>query len=305
MNKFSNSVLAYYIAHFGELNEVNQFHFVSRLYLWNQDPWAKEQIDRLKPYFTCNNDPEKALIEVFKYEPGIENINALEARRPYFEKYSDLRGFNRVFFKANFLNSIYGIDIDEFIAKNFDVNAMGILAKNLLNDPKAITILSTHAVNYLYFYKLFIKHDYSQFEPSYFIDMANKYYDDGLKQDLQLKIYLYTHCIIGEANFYCRSVNANAYLKILSELEIIIERNFKDINLDNKFEFIVCARILGQKSRLAERIYGEAERSVSSNGGFVIDVHNSNPQVSRSDINRSEHRNILLIMSSEEYKPLV
>src|SRR5690606_26153383 len=82
-------------------------------------------------------------------------------------------------------------------------------------------------------------------------------YDITEPEQIQLLIYLYTHCIIGEANFYSRNIAASRkpiYEVMLARLEITIRENFTSINLDNKLEYLVCCRILSVESSLFDPI---------------------------------------------------
>jgi len=91
---------------------------------------------------------------------------------------------------------------------------------------------------------------------------------------------------------------------MIHELEEVITDNYADINLDNKFEFLVCARILGYQPKLLERINDEAVGSVSAEGMFLIDRQNNNPQAKNTSFEKSEHRNILFLLSQTPYQPL-
>jgi ubiquinone/menaquinone biosynthesis C-methylase UbiE len=91
---------------------------------------------------------------------------------------------------------------------------------------------------------------------------------------------------------------------MFNELTSLIESQYERINLDNKFEYLTCAQLLHQTSPLAERILAEAAESLSPNGNFIIDQHNQNPQVTNSDLNSSEHRNVLLLLATRPYTPL-
>ena len=131
-------------------------------------------------------------------------------------------------------------------------------------------------------------------------------YDRANKQDIQLLIYLYTHCIIGESNFYTRTVDPrsmNVFTIMLQELEAVISQQFESINLDNKLEFLVCCRICDYQTQLYERIMQECVASISEEGTFLVDRLNTNGQADRSSFEKSEHRNVLFIMSGSAYKP--
>jgi hypothetical protein len=85
---------------------------------------------------------------------------------------------------------------------------------------------------------------------------------------------------------------------MLDELETVISDNYTAINMDNKFEFLVCCKLAGKQSSLESEIFAEAEYSVSEDGTFIVDRHNSNPQTANSTLDLSEHRNVLFIMAN-------
>jgi hypothetical protein len=90
---------------------------------------------------------------------------------------------------------------------------------------------------------------------------------------------------------------------MIAELEQLIADHFDNINLDNKCEFLVCAKLVGQRSKLERRIVAEANASLSPDGIFLIDRHNHNPQPDNVSIDKSEHRNVLFLMANRDFKP--
>ena len=129
------------------------------------------------------------------------------------------------------------------------------------------------------------------------------HYDLSDPIQLQLYIYLYTHCVIGESHFYAHAIPERylpVYRQMLDELETVIEKRFTEINLDNKFEFLVCCRLVGKESSLTRRIDDEAHKSISTEGNFIVDRHNTNPQSANTTLALSEHRNALYIMAMNE-----
>ncbi|MET1033374.1 MAG: hypothetical protein ABWX94_02655, partial [Candidatus Saccharimonadales bacterium] len=117
----------------------------------------------------------------------------------------------------------------------------------------------------------------------------------------------YTHCIIGESNFYTRTIPdyaASIYRDMLTSLEVLITEHFDDINLDNKLEFLVCCRICSYETDLFDRIYEECSKSLSPNGTYLIDTHNGHTaQQNRTSLQASEHRNVLFLLSCSPYRP--
>ncbi|MBC7581698.1 hypothetical protein H7097_02400 [Aeromicrobium sp.] len=306
MNDLSNSIYAYYVTHFSELSESKQLHFASRLALWSNDAFGLDELAYIRSAVSFQNDPDAALRAV--YDEAQQTIhhgskNAAALRAPYFEKYPQLRAVAMVLFRLTFLKTIYQLDGKNTLFELFPKPQLDELMQQLLADHKAVSVLSTHAINVLYLYSRVVLEDEDYFDPALFLAIGAQQYTLNDPIHLQLYIYLYTHCIIGESNFYSRQLPASylpIYRQMMDELESCIEARFGEINLDNKFEFLVCCKLVGKVSALEVRIFAEAEQSVSDDGTYVVDRHNSNPQTANSTLDLSEHRNVLYIMATRE-----
>jgi len=264
----------------------------------------------LQVWATGNGNPEQAIRDLVSSalaSPVHGSKNAGALREPYFLRYPNLKTYVLVLFRITFLKHIYGIDCRELFFKLFPRREVLALREALLKDDEALAILSTHAVNFLYLFDRMIQSGEPSFNPAYFLDIGGTQYDLTNPIHLQLKIYLYTHCVIGETLFYYRALPPETqapYTQMLAELETLIDSRFADINLDNKFEFLVCAKIGGFDTKLRARIFDEAARSVSESGTFLVDRHNNNPQTANSTLSKSEHRNVLAIMADRSFTPL-
>ena len=310
MTDLSNSIYRFYLEHFDELSFEKQCHFASRLYLWNQDNAAKNLLAKVRQEFTASDNPSAALRGVYdaaQTKPFNSSKNATHLRKPFFDSYPNLRAQVLVLFRLMFLRTLYGQDGTNSFSELCPKAKLEQTYNQLLADEKAVAILSTHAVNFLYLYTRVVLKDEGRLSPEIFIRIGHTMYDRNQPIHLQLLIYLYTHCIIGESLFYYRHLPDTylpIYRQMLQELEDLISANFDKINMDNKFEYLVCAQILGQNSPLHARIQDEADKSLSDAGMFVIDRHNHNPQTANVDLDGSEHRNTLLILANRTYSPL-
>jgi len=238
-------------------------------------------------------------------KPQTSKINANNLRQPFFQKYPLLYGVHSALFRVRHLMYVYGVDGRSSLFSCVSQHELDRIASDLLSDDDATRALSTYAVNFLYLYKAIVLQQKECLDPKHFIGLSNGY-DLTNNKHLQLLIYLFTHCIIGESNFYVERLPAfklDSFRQMLSILEAVIDKNFADINLDNKLEFLVCCRICGVDSPLFAKIYSECENSVSSEGCFLVDKHNANPQSKKATFESSEHRNVLFIMSNSEYSP--
>ena len=312
MTNISNDIRQYYLNNLQQLPADKQFHFASRLYLWNQSSDCRQLLDSLRADFTAKGQPRVALEQIIaqaKTSPVHGSKNAAELRRPYFEAYPMLKTYVSVLFRIHFLKLIYGIDARQMLFELFDRQDLEQLKHDLLADAQALAILSTHAINFLYLYERSVKQDEMGLPVARFLEIGHTQYDKANKLHLQLLVYLYTHCIIGESLFYGRKLptaNLGLYQTMLQELEQLITSHYDDINLDNKCEFLVCARIAGLNfDELQSKIFAEAGQSISADGTFLVDKHNNNPQTTNADLDKSEHRNVLFIMANADFRPLV
>jgi hypothetical protein len=308
MENLSNSIYSYYVTRFDELPFDKQLHFASRLYLWSSDSFGAQKLSGLREQVTNGNDPAQALRTV--YNNAMATIfhgskNAAELRAPYFEKYPEIRAMAMVLFRLTFLDSIYGLDTRATFFDLFDKTSIEDVLARLHADHEAIAILSTHAVNVFYLYNRVVLRS-ETFDPRFFLKIGDTQYDLDNSIHLQLFIYLYTHCIIGESCFYARKIPAqhlDAYHHMADDLEQVLAGHFASINLDNKFEFLVCCRLLNRTSHLEDRIFEEAAQSVSDTGTFLIDRHNRNPQINNVTFDLSEHRNVLYLLANRVFAP--
>lgn len=303
--QLADTIYHYYLTNKNLMSEDKLFHFGTRMAAWRGEPEAYDLLRASRDYIappTLSTD--EAVHRVFITEQTGRR-NAHELRQPYFEKYPKLYGAHLALFRVRHLEAVYGIDARDALYTSISKEELIDLKRALLADDDAMRVLSTFAINFCYLLERVILKDETALPLEYFYELGLAY-DTSDKEQLQLLIYLYTHCIIGESNFYTRTITSDAlpvYQKMLDVLEPLIETNFNDINLDNKLEFLVCARICHWRSRLADQIYAECERSISPEGTFIIDVHNTNIQNDRNDFVKSEHRNVLFIMSTSPYEP--
>lgn len=310
MNNLSNTIYTYYREHLAELPDSTRFHFASRLYLWGQDKASKDTLNDLRAWATHDEHPDLALREIIRQaaaEPVHGSKNAAALRRPFFERFPMLKTYVSVLFRITFLSTIYDIDTRPLFHAIFPEPETEAFARTLLADDDAIRTLSTHAVNFLYLYYGVIHNDTRKVDVDRLFAVGQQNYDLTDPLEMQLFVYLYTHCIIGESLFYSRVLPADRrtiYGAMLDSIENRLSSDLTAANLDCKFEFLVCCRLLERQSKLKEAIFAEAEQSMSSDGNFLIDRHNRNPQVSNTTLATSEHRNVLFVLADTPFTPI-
>ena len=300
----SQKVRHYYLEHFQELPFDKQFHFATRLHSWNGDAECSELLQTLRPFVVKDEEELRKDLEQLIHQPPTAKINAAAAREQYFERYPDLRGLMLALFRVRHLLSIYDIDARATLLELYPIDKLRSLADAIRNDDDALRVLSTYAINYLYLVDHILYPEGGTPPPvERFYQLADVY-DTSEPEQVQLMIYFYTHCIIGESNFYEREITGEqhaVYTKMLVRLESLIVDNYNSINLDNKLEFLVCCRILGYETSLFDKVSAECEQSISSEGMFLIDTHNAFAQSNKTSFSDSEHRNVLFIMSQIPY----
>jgi len=303
--QLSDSVYQYYFLNKEHLSEDKLFHFATRTAAWLGRQESYDLLRASEQFIVQPGKPLEQVISDIYHTPQTGRRNAHELRQPFFEKYPKLYGAHLALFRVRHLKEVYGIDAREALFSVISRQELLELKEQLLGDAEALKVLSTFAINFCYLLERVIFENPASLPIEAFLDLG-KSYDVSNKEQMQLLIYFYTHCIIGESNFYVRTIPEellSLYQEMLRIIEPLIKQYFADINLDNKLEFLVCARICNYDSSLFETIYKECEDSVSPDGTFLIDIHNTNIQEDRNDFVKSEHRNVLFIMSTSPYNP--
>lgn len=234
-----------------------------------------------------------------------DTLSSYQFRRPFFNKYPSLYGVHSALFRVRHLQVVYDLDVREELFKCISSQKLDDLSSAIVKDNEAMRCLSTIAINFLYLYRAMLLGEKEFVVLQHFIDISRAYDQKDIEQ-LQLFIYFFTHCIIGETSFYLEEIRPQRTqdcIKMLKILERVIDGSFQDIKLDNKLEFLVCCRICGIDSQLFERVYDECQRSLSDEGHFLVDVHNNNAQKGRATFSKAEHRNVLYIMSHSPFNP--
>lgn len=288
-------------------------HFASRQWLWMRDTWARQRLDELhERHVGLTPDQSERIIaesiEAYNQRDAGENHNA---RAKYTERYDHLYLYNAILFRVLFAETLYGQDLRPTVQKFLHDEDLLTLFNDLIQDHDAVRVLSTHAINYFYLLRNYYRNRATlstavQIDPYEILDMVDGYQqqiDSGeidKPRALKLRIYLLTHAIIGASRFYERKVRLNGYKDMIRSLEATIRENYHTISLDNKLEFLVCARICNTTSSLEAIILSEAERSLSWAGNFIVDKYNDNFSRNHS-LRQAEHRNVLYLMASTEF----
>jgi hypothetical protein len=83
---------------------------------------------------------------------------------------------------------------------------------------------------------------------------------------------------------------------MMRRVDGFISKNYKKISLDIKLESLACHRLAGTKSKIKKRIIEEAEKSISPDGDFLINIYNDYKKRSSKKLSGAEHWNVLYLM---------
>lgn len=304
----SKTIKQYYDNNFDKLDFDAKFHYASRMYLWLGEKKYLKELTNLKSQFIGNNYKEtRKLLKELKNSNNAGYVRQEDLRRKYLDKYENLSSYNRLLSKNLFIKTVYNEDISDHILELIKKDELVYLLKKMEKDHNAVAILSTYFVNYFYFSKFIFsqkKYNNKFVDPDFFFKIYKKEYNSKNKNEVELMIYLLTHVIICESDFYSKKINQEnkpVLLKMICELEKLIEDKFGEISFDNKLEFLVCCKLLSYQSFLTEEIFNEVNSSVKGKT-YIEDIYNNNFNQSKDPFSRfAEHTNVLYIMASSDY----
>ncbi len=272
----------YYEQHFSELTEDKKFHFATRI----------KNVDYLNA-----NKPQTPVSDILKNN-DFSHVNQFEKRRPFFEKYQNLYAIEAALVRINHIKNLYGDDLRDDFTAEMSVEKLYELVDELCRDDEAIKVLSTYAINAVALTETLFPRQKNQLK-----EVAKKslnYIGDPI-----LLAYLYTHIIICATDFYYHDIsteNQIAMEKVLKKAEEIIEKNYDEITMDLKLEFLVCEKLVSKNqpttpSRLRDRIAEECDEILKSTP-YITD---SKKLDRYNTLDGAEHRNILYIMSGLDH----
>lgn len=290
------------------MDKNNRFHYLSRMYLWFRDDESRNLLLQMEDNY-IGKDDSRIADKIRGYlitEQVHDRKQEAESRLPYIKKYKMLMEYSDVFYKVLFCDQIYQKDIRPIVKAQIETESMLELKEKLEEDWQGMATLSTFALNFIYGLENYLYKDSSSLDfvnPELYCNIAKDAYVSSLENNYKLRLYFITHCIINESRFYSRKIERSfdIYSDMLKLAETIINKNYFDIGLDNKLEFLVCAKMMHCNTPLKEIIFSETQKSLSNNGNYLIDSLNVNSILRhRDNIQASEHRNTLFLMAFGE-----
>lgn len=291
----AQKVLSSYTRNMSFLSEKKQLHFNSRMFLWTRKTIYKENVFAQKKILLANLD---ASLENSKSLVPEYPKRFLSLRKSALDKYPWIIRYNAILFKWLFLTTLFKIDIRERVLETLPEETLQGNARLLLNDPLSLISLSTFGINFLYLTRGILQSE-KLFHPRHLLDIAKNHYPKT-QEYAELELYYFTHCIIGESQFYNKPVRSNIklYADMIAASEEIIEKYFTYVSLDNKVEFLVAAKLCRTKSFLSERIQRECEENFSEKLWCITEPRRP---IEKQNLSNEEHRNVLYIMSNLEF----
>lgn len=281
----TNRVFETYTKNISSLSPEKQFHFASRLSLYNNNEWGREHVKYLREWFFEHNSIGR-LAEMRRTLPDPIHINHWQSRQPFFDDYPWLYSYELQLFQALHSSVQYNVDIRTMLDSHDEVIA------RLVQDPRALGSLSTYLVNIFYLSHRFLQENDKPLIPLECINQALNL----SAQPLKLSLYLLTHCIIGESLFYSRKIPANKrqYCDDIKQLLIAMLGSYwQSLTIDNKLEAALCLRMLdGSSHDFVSRAISEASQNFSETNGFIIDPFMPH----KNNLEWAEHRNVLFLM---------
>jgi len=275
--KISERARETYTERFWELRDDKRFHFATRV---KNHFGVKDFDDFFEEYFS-----DTELTELLSNNDYSE-VNYYEQRKDYFEKYDKLFSIEASLCRITHLRNVLNLDLRHELLNQYSEEELFALCDALLEDKPAVSILSTYAIDTICLCENLFPRN---------IDVAQKLCEHISEIDSPAAVYLVTHIIICDTNFYARKIgeqHQEIFCKLLAQCEEYISKNFEDITLDIKLEFLVCAKMAGFETSLKEKIRQECEANMAE--GYLQDPRHKHRL---NTLNGAEHRNSLLMMS--------
>ncbi len=275
-----------------------KFHYATRHFLWFRHKTDEKSLEKLKKELYTKEKLRQRFKEYLKNREKM-NKSCYQLRQTYLNKYPFLKVYTRILFEFLWAEKMFGMNIENLVAEYLSSQELIDLQKRLINDEKALPGLSSSAINFLYLSRYYLGSKSEKISPSYLLKVIQNF-EPLDETEIKLKIYYLTHCIIGETLFYMRKLNQNQrkiYQRLAQEVEKVIRDNYFEVTLDNKFEFLVTAKLCGYQSQLRRTIESEAKNSLSDSGNYLVDQLEKTKKTYGDNLVSSEHRNILYLMA--------
>lgn len=298
----------YYFKNFKSLDEEQRVHFAWSLYAWNQDKDAYRRLLSLKSYLTCEGDFDSVWRRLEK-ESGSNTHSKgkmAEIHVRYFSRHPGLLAKTWQLLYVLRLQTIYGIDASAELLKFHSLESFRRTLYDLEQDPEATAMLSAAAINYVYLFHYLILGNTSTVDPLKILSVCMPFYRVSDGMHLKIQSYLYTHLVIGESLFFNRSIpkdKVRKYQTVMTQAETFLAKYYFEHGLDNKYEYLACARFVGNSPSIEPVIMNEATNSFSKFGLYTFDLLNHNPDKHTPNIANMAHSMAFYILCNSKRSP--
>ena len=270
------TVKEYYLKHFDELPEEKRFHLATRLKNW----FGGTEFDE----FLAEHEPSHDLAPLLTND-DYSRVNFIDERRPFFEKYKGIYALEATLCRVLHLWMEYGVDLREDLLDAYGRERLSGLCDKLRNDDGCLFVLTTWVVNVLALTEEMYPRGIDVYKEMLVKTLAH--------EQTVMCVYLYTHIMLCESRFYRNKElkHLDLYREAMQNCDRIIAENFDEVTLDMKFEFLVCAQMVGYEVQCKEKIRAEADLN---KGDFVKDPRKADRL---NTLAGAEHRNVLYMMS--------
>ena len=283
------SVKEYYYENFTALSPDKQFHFATRMKNFFK---THDFDDYLK-----QNKPSKEIKRLLADRDYHRVVNLVQ-REPFFRKYPELYGVEATLFRVHHLLKEYNEDLRGDLIDLYPLDKLYKLSDSLLDDEEALKALSSLAINTICLSEeLFPRNN----------NAITKLAKWALKSDFStvdstLAVYLCTHIVICESEFYTKSIKKSPrrdlMVKLLNKCSDIILANIDTISLDPCIEYLVCCKLVGVSDKKLEEKINAICKEFMHNSPYLINYRrDSAPNSYYHTLNGAEHINVLYIMS--------
>ena len=292
----------YYIEHQDTLPLRKRFHFFSRCYLWSKRPEYFSILEGMRSeWFRNFTKTQSVLAHIHTTQGVLKNLPKKQYRIEGMQKFFSIKIFNRHFFRCLFERTIFKGTAFEDSVSSIDIAYIKNLHTTLMADKEAFFSLSTPAVNFVSLSSYLFGQEVLPLSYESLLRVAESVTLPNKTDDLDARIYFYTHAIIGASHFYADPIPSEIMpicTEMVMRVEQLIETHYDAIALDHKCEFLVCAILCGYDTSLRDRIRDELEHSLSREGMFFINTQNIHSTKRKAPTLASmEHTNVLALMA--------
>ncbi|MBI2473629.1 hypothetical protein HYV70_03695 [Candidatus Uhrbacteria bacterium] len=302
LKRIALQIEEYYSTHLDRLDDSKKIHWLTRHYLWLSDSKSKDLLFKHKNFFFKPTLLGTRRFYASLYKKSFAHHRRKDSlRKKKINEYPMLYRINRILCKALFSKTLFNKDVRTILPLVIPIKDIVALRQRLMDHQEDMAILSTPALNFLFFSQW--AYGLDPVHPKIYLKLAQDQIDQSDVHSLRRIFYLCTHAIIGESLFYSRGISfhKDVYKKMLRFIDQLIQDSFKQISLDMKIESLVCARLLGVKMKSEKDIFDEILGSFSAERPYLIDVLNTYKNKAPSSFSSSEHRNILFVLAMSPY----